>query len=145
MNQQQKNYFIKRVDEIKGEKLSTMLISFPEIEWKQERKDAFHNKIVSLVTRDRLIELIEIQLDGYYYSHQTDPKCNWGTISVFDILEGREEWTEMMNNKVQKFEQDKNALRMAIIEGANKAKDIIMFGSESEALEVLAEFENTNY
>lgn len=146
MNQQQKNYFIKRIDEIKSVKINEVEQTYSDPDLRVLRVQAFNDGTLSVKKRLEVRKIIEDMFsDKSQYIYNSNVPYNMGQVLISQLLDGVDDFTDEMETLTKGVEKNKRECKERITYEASMVKDVVMFGNESEALAKLAEFENTNY
>ena len=146
MNQQQKTYFIKRISWIKDKKTYEVreVCSPPNL--RVLREQAINDGSLTIKKTKDLKEVISnAVLDEQRYIYRDSVPGHMGTIEMSELFDGIDDFTDEINSLRDAIQKKKENAIKRIESEASSVTDSIMFGIESEALDKLTEFENTNY
>lgn len=146
MNQQQKNYFIKRINEIKSFKIMEAEKTYSEPNMMVLRKQALNDGTLSIKKKTDLDKIIKGMFkEKSQYIYNGNIPHNMGNVLISELLDGVDKFSKEVESLSSGIMEKKRKCTERIASGASQVTDTIMFGKESEALAKLAEFENTNY
>ena len=110
------------------------------------RKQALNDGTLSIKKKSDIEKIIkEMFKDKSQYIYNGNIPHNMGNVLVSKLLDGVDKFSKEVGNLSDKIMEKKRKYTERIASGASQVTDIVMFGEESEALAMLAEFENTNY
>jgi len=154
MNQQQKTYFIKRIDEVINRKineagrstdapiqyLSNLSAGERQADWLES------GELKLSINSIKQLKAMLINILGSS-SHWTSSASNYGTMDIGKFLteESVLKCAKLDAQREKEYSQIKDYLIRRIRKDGSKAKDVVMFGEEKEALQVLENFAKTDH
>lgn len=134
MNQQQKNYFIKRITEIEGQKILSLNVHLE----KPNIKEFFNQNDL----RTDLPFLVMSKFKEFYGSNIS---LNFREVFKEGSINRYEKKEKEWENEEEKREIERKKKVCEIQKEADNIIDNIMMGDEKEALKMLKEFENKKF